>query len=83
MALPLMEDMMLRPEIADYFNRIRQPFNVNQMAQAAALAALDDEQHLQKTLKTVQAGKDYLYKELAAADITYIPSSTNFGVSVN
>lgn len=39
------------PKLCDYFNRARTPFNTNAIAQAAALVALDDEGHLQKTVK--------------------------------
>lgn len=64
--------------IVDYFNRIRQPFNVNAMAQAAACAALDDTGHVEKTCAMVEQGKRYLYTELEKKNIAYIPSCTNF-----
>jgi histidinol-phosphate aminotransferase len=66
------------PEVADYVNRVRQPFNVNSLAQVAALAALDDEQFLQETQKVVREGLAYLYKELAAMQIRTLPTQTNF-----
>lgn len=65
-------------EIIDYFNRIRQPFNVNAMAQIAACAALDDDAHLRRTQALVSEGKRYLYEALTQAGIRYVPSETNF-----
>jgi histidinol-phosphate aminotransferase len=66
------------PEVADYVNRVRQPFNVNSLAQVAALAALDDEQFLQETQTAVREGLAFLYKELAAMQIRTLPTQTNF-----
>lgn len=64
--------------IADCLNRVREPFNVNSVAEAAARAALSDKGHLKKTLKLVSQGKSYLYNELDSLGIEYIPSVTNF-----
>ncbi len=61
-----------------YLERTRQPFNVNLLAQAAALAALDDNAFLSRTRKVTLAGKKFLYRELAALGVAYIPSVTNF-----
>ena len=47
-------------------------------AQVAALAALDDEDHLKKTLATNQEGLTYFYGELDNMGITYIPTQANF-----
>src|SRR4030095_13717132 len=41
-------------------NRIRQPFNVNTLAQVAALAALDDESHVMECVRMIEAGRHYL-----------------------
>ncbi|MEA3560434.1 MAG: histidinol-phosphate transaminase [Candidatus Omnitrophota bacterium] len=65
-------------EIINCLNRVREPFNVNSIAQIAALAALDDRQHLRQTLKMVKEGKKYIYKELDKIGLKYIPSVTNF-----
>jgi histidinol-phosphate aminotransferase len=59
-------------------NRIRQPFNVNALAQAAALAALDDEAHTLECVRTIEAGRHYLYDELHALGVKYVPSRANF-----
>jgi len=64
--------------IIDCLNRVREPFNVNSLAQAAALAALDDERHVEKTMRLVRKGKAYLVKELDSLGVKYIPSVTNF-----
>jgi len=61
-----------------FLERARQPFNVNLIAQAAALGALDDAAFLSKTRRITLAGKKYLYRELAAMGVAYIPSVTNF-----
>ncbi len=59
-------------------NRIRQPFNVNALAQAAGLAALDDEAHTLECVRTIEAGRHYLYDELHALGVKYVPSRANF-----
>jgi histidinol-phosphate aminotransferase len=61
-----------------YMERARQPFNVNLVAQAAALAALDDDAFLAKTRRVTLAGKKYLYRLLTAMGVAYVPSVTNF-----
>ena len=58
--------------------RLREPFNVNSLAQAAALAALDDHRFLQKTRKLVREGKRYLYRKFQELGLRYLPSATNF-----
>jgi histidinol-phosphate aminotransferase len=50
--------------LADLLNRVRQPFNVNSLAQAAAIAALDDENFLQDTVKLVADELDFIYAAL-------------------
>jgi histidinol-phosphate aminotransferase len=59
-------------------NRIRQPFNVNALAQVAALAALDDESHVMECVRMIEAGRHYLYDEFNALGIKYVPSRANF-----
>ncbi|RJR21876.1 MAG: histidinol-phosphate transaminase [Desulfobacteraceae bacterium] len=66
------------PKIVDYMNRVRQPFNANLLAQAAATAALDDHEFVQKTLALVHEGLEYLYKALEAMGLEYVPTQTNF-----
>lgn len=64
--------------IAVYMERVRQPFNINLLAQAGALAALDDKEFLCRTRKVILSGKDYLYDSLKGLGITYVPSVANF-----
>ena len=59
-------------------NRVRQPFNVNAMAQAAALAALDDEDHVRRTRELVTDGLHYLTGEFENMGLPYVPSVANF-----
>jgi histidinol-phosphate aminotransferase len=59
-------------------NRIRQPFNVNSLAQVAALAALDDEAHVLECVRMIEAGKHFLYDEFKTMGIRYVPARANF-----
>jgi histidinol-phosphate aminotransferase len=59
-------------------NRIRQPFNVNSLAQVAALAALDDESHVLECVRMIEAGRHYLYDEFKELGVKYVPSRANF-----
>jgi histidinol-phosphate aminotransferase len=69
---------VMSPELADYLNRVRQPFNTNSLAQVAAVAALDDEPFFQETLNVVRQGLALLYKELADMQLNTLPTQTNF-----
>ena len=55
------------PAVADMLNRVRQPFNVNSIALAAALAALDDSEHLRKSVEINRAGMAQLRAGLRCA----------------
>lgn len=66
------------PEAVSLLHRVRQPFNVNAMALAAALAALDDEEHVTRTRELVQAELGWLAAELTVRGIEYVPSVANF-----
>ena len=59
-------------------NRVRQPFNVNAMALAAAFAALDDEKHLEKTRKTNFQGLELFMDGFRKLGLDYVPSYANF-----
>ena len=65
-------------DIADLLNRIRQPFNVNGIAQAAALAALADQEHLQRSFNSNHAGMQQLLTGLDELGLAAIPSVANF-----
>jgi len=66
------------PEVADILNRIRQPFNVNSLALAAAKVALADDDYISKTKQHNDAGMNQLVSGLAALGLTAIPSKGNF-----
>jgi histidinol-phosphate aminotransferase len=66
------------PEIIDALNRVRSPFNVSGVAQAAALAALDDTEHVRRSLESNRRGLAYLQKEFARLGLKVVPSVTNF-----
>jgi histidinol-phosphate aminotransferase len=65
-------------EIIEDLNRLREPFNNNSLAQEAALAALGDEEHLAGSVRINEDGKKYLYHELSALGIKYVPTEANF-----
>ena len=65
-------------ECVALLNRIRQPFNVNAMAQAAALAALGDEAYVRRTRGMVASGIRYLEREFRRMGLRYVPASVNF-----
>ncbi len=71
-----------QPQLADVLNRVRQPFNVNSFAQLAACAALDDTEHLARTVEVNHAGMAQLTAGLNELTLPYIPSVGNF-VSVD
>jgi histidinol-phosphate aminotransferase len=64
--------------LADLLNRVRQPFNVNSLAQAAAIAALKDEGFLKDTVKLVSDELDFMYAALEDLGIEYCKSQANF-----
>lgn len=66
------------PEMIALLNRVREPFNVNYIAQAAALAALDDQEHLEKSLEVNREGKEFLTAKFKEMGLYYVPTQTNF-----
>ncbi|MCL2484683.1 MAG: histidinol-phosphate transaminase [Endomicrobia bacterium] len=64
--------------IVDHIERIRPPFNVNILAQAAAVAAIDDTAQVIKSQKLVKAEKKFLYKEFAKLKVPFLKSAGNF-----
>jgi len=66
------------PQVIDMLNRVRQPFNVNSMALAAAVAALDDLEFVQRTYELNLQGMAQLTGGLSALGLDYIPSFGNF-----
>lgn len=64
--------------LVDAANRIRAPYNVNAISQAAAVAALRDTEHVRKSRAVNAQGKRYLYNAFAELGLTYIPTQGNF-----
>lgn len=65
-------------EIADLMNRVRQPFNVNSIAQAAAVASLADDEFVERTRALNQAGMVQITQGLQKLGLSFIPSFANF-----
>ena len=65
-------------EVVNYMDRVRPPFNVNRMAQIAALAALDDQEHVQKSIALNSIGRKFLGKAFTRMGIKYYASQANF-----
>jgi histidinol-phosphate aminotransferase len=69
---------MARPELIQVLQKTRQPFNVNGIAQAAALASLGDDEHRRETKRVTDEGRAYLQREFAAMNLRFVPSAANF-----
>ncbi len=65
-------------DAVSYMNRVREPFNVNSAAQAAACAALDDERHVNRSRKLNREGKEYFREKLTELGVGYTESHANF-----
>ncbi|HWQ68954.1 MAG TPA: histidinol-phosphate transaminase [Patescibacteria group bacterium] len=66
------------PDCVALIDKARQPFNVNALAGAAAVAALDDEAHLAGSKRLNEDGKQYLYQTFEELGVRYVPSAANF-----
>jgi histidinol-phosphate aminotransferase len=66
------------PAVNEVLNRVRQPFNTNDLAQRAALAALDDDEHVERCRRVNEEGKRYLTAELQALGVRVVPTAANF-----
>ena len=71
-----------RSEFIEVLHKTRQPFNVNSIAHAGALAALEDDAHLRETKRVVDQGRAYLQEKLTELKIEFVPAVANF-VMVN
>jgi histidinol-phosphate aminotransferase len=69
---------LTRADLADYINRVRQPFNVNSLALAGALGALNDQVFYENTRTLIRKGKKDLERGLERLGLFYVPSQTNF-----
>jgi histidinol-phosphate aminotransferase len=66
------------PDFIAELNKVRQPFNINSLAQAAALAGLDDREHVERTRRNNAKGLNFYARELRKLNLELIPSSANF-----
>lgn len=64
--------------VTNILNRVREPFNVNSLAQIAAIAALQDDEYLQKTIQVNAEGRVQLEAGLTELGFEFIPSQGNF-----
>jgi len=69
---------LAQPELTDLLNRVRQPFNVNSLAQAAAIAALDDQAFLDRSYEVNMQGLQRLQSAFREMGLEYVPSHGNF-----
>lgn len=69
---------VMSPDLVETLNKVREPFNVNLLAQAAAIAALDDAVFLKKSVSVVSEGRRYLEIEFAKMKLAVVPTVTNF-----
>lgn len=70
---------LLAPEyVLEYYNRVRNPFNINDLAQIAGIAALQDDEYVKSSQKVVWEGLDYFYRELDRLKLSYYRSEANF-----
>jgi histidinol-phosphate aminotransferase len=67
-----------QPQIIEMLDRARPPFNVNSLAQVAALASLTDQNQIIRSKKLVKEEKEYLYSNLEKMKFSYIPTQANF-----
>jgi histidinol-phosphate aminotransferase len=66
------------PELIAAFEKVRQPFNLNSLAQAAALGALEDAEHVHKTKLNNAAGLEFFAAAFHRLKLEFIPSAANF-----
>lgn len=67
-----------QPELISVLEKVRQPFNINSLAQAGAMAALDDEEHVNRTRTNNRQGLTFFETHFMRMELEFIPSSANF-----
>ncbi len=70
--------LVAKPELAQAIERVRPPFNVGSLAQAAAIAALEDTEHVERSRSLNESEKQFLYSRLTALGVDYLESHANF-----
>jgi histidinol-phosphate aminotransferase len=66
------------PDFIAALEKIRQPFNINSLVQAGALAALDDASHVEKTRRNNAKGYKFFYRAFRKLSLEFVPSAANF-----
>lgn len=66
------------PELIALLRKVKMPFNVNSAAQLAGLAALEDHEHVKRSIEINAEGKSFLYKMFDNMELRYIPTEANF-----
>ena len=66
------------PEMIEVLEKTREPFNVNSIGQAGALAALEDQEHQDRTRQVVDQGRVYLEKQFGDMKLRFLPAAANF-----
>jgi histidinol-phosphate aminotransferase len=66
------------PPVREALEKVKLPFNVNRLGQAAALAALDDFEHVARSREMNERGKERLYRVLEETGFEYVPTQANF-----
>ena len=77
---------MAHPKIVEVLTKVKMPFNVNALAQAAAVRAMDEEEFVRDFLEMVRRERGFLYSELDKRGLEVVPSEANFlffGTPVN
>lgn len=69
---------LARPELIAYLQQVRGPFNVNTLAQVAALAGLADQEHIERSVAVNAAGREQLSAAFEELGLEYVPSQANF-----
>ena len=67
-----------RPDLIEVLHKTRQPFNINSIAQAGALAALKDEAHQRETKRVIDEGFAYLQEQFTEMKVRFVPGVANF-----
>ena len=67
-----------KPEIIDTLQKVRMAFNTGSLAQVAAIAALEDQAHVKRTVESNRQELEFLYRELSERHVKYVPTFSNF-----
>jgi histidinol-phosphate aminotransferase len=65
-------------DLIEVLHKTRQPFNLNSIGQAGALAALEDDVHLRETKRVIDEGRAYLQEQFCELQIPFVPAVANF-----